>query len=287
MIRVLLMMLLLPVAAISATLVPNGRVVWDEPLERFGGLSGIEVSGDGHFLAISDRGMFFEGVLLHENGALTGVSLTGQTPVLDSKGAALRGHNADGEGLAIGSGGRIFTSFEANHRVMVQENISQGSDFLPKHPDFRGLQNNSGLEALAIAPDGVLFAIPERSGKLTRPFPLYRYDGGGWDTPVFLPRRGAYLVTGADFDPDGRLYVLERDFTWLGGFKTRVRRFVLQGNGITAEETLLETPVGLLDNMEGISVWVDSGGTLRVTLISDDNFNPLQRTIVAEYLVQD
>ena len=37
--------------------------------------------------------------------------------------------------------------------------------------------------------------------------------------------------------------------------------------------------------MEGISVWRDPHGRIRVTLISDDNFFPLQRTMFAEYLL--
>jgi hypothetical protein len=37
--------------------------------------------------------------------------------------------------------------------------------------------------------------------------------------------------------------------------------------------------------MEGISVWRDGEGAIRVTLLSDDNFFPLQRTMFAEFLV--
>ena len=37
--------------------------------------------------------------------------------------------------------------------------------------------------------------------------------------------------------------------------------------------------------MEGISVWRDDAGRTRVTLISDDNFFPLQQTMIAEYLL--
>ena len=37
--------------------------------------------------------------------------------------------------------------------------------------------------------------------------------------------------------------------------------------------------------MEGISVWRDAAGRTRVTLISDDNFFALQRTVIVEYLL--
>ena len=72
-------------------------------------------------------------------------------------------------------------------------------------------------------------------------------------------RDGDFLVVDADFGPDGKLYVLERDFGWLG-FRTRVRRFALGPDGLGDEVTLLETPFGELDNMEGISVWRDAAG---------------------------
>ena len=39
-------------------------------------------------------------------------------------------------------------------------------------------------------------------------------------------------MTDADFGPDGQLYLLERDFGWLAGFATRVRRFTLGPDGL-------------------------------------------------------
>jgi hypothetical protein len=118
---------------------------------------------------------------------------------------------------------------------------------------------------------------------MRRPFPVYRLRDGVWDKSLSIPREGAFLVAGADFGPDGRLYVLERDFTWTGGFATRVRRFALGAEGFDAGETLLETSLGGTDNFEGISVWTDAAGVTRVTLIADDNFFVLQSTVVAEY----
>jgi len=91
----------------------------------------------------------------------------------------------------------------------------------------------------------------------------------------------------ADFGPDGRLYVLERQFRGLMGFASRVRRFRLGMDRLLAEETLLETAVGLHDNLEGLSVWRDAGGALRLTMIADDNFSFFQRTEIVEYRVAD
>ncbi|MEE9452901.1 MAG: esterase-like activity of phytase family protein [Paracoccaceae bacterium] len=286
MIRVLLLVFLLPTVGFTQTLVPAGRIVWSESAPAFGGISGIEVFADGRFIAISDRARFFAGQITRAGGEITAIKVTTSAAILDSKGAALKGRNADAEGLAVGPQGKIYLSFEGNHRIMHHADIQAPGAFLPPYDAIKALQNNSGLEALAVDQTGRVFAIPERSGKITRPFPVFRYDGV-WQKAFDIPRRGEFLVVGADFDPKGQLYILERRFTWLGGFASRIRRFTVTNDRISAEETLLETPVGILDNMEGISVWRDMDAQLHLTIVSDDNFNGFQRTIVAEYLVSD
>ena len=81
--------------------------------------------------------------------------------------------------------------------------------------------------------------------------------------------------------------MLERDFHWLTGFRTRIRRFTLGPGGFENEEIVLETGFGDLDNMEGIAVWRDENGATRITLISDDNQSFLQSTIFAEYILDE
>ena len=112
---------------------------------------------------------------------------------------------------------------------------------------------------------------------------MYRFLSGAWDIPFSIPRRGTHLVVGADVGPDNRLYVLERNFTGIG-FQSRVRRFNMDGSG---EETLLDTANGTHDNLEGISVWRDATGALRITMISDDNFRFFQKTEIVEYQISD
>ena len=51
--------------------------------------------------------------------------------------------------------------------------------------------------------------------------------------------------------------------------------------------TLLRTRFGALDNMESLAAWRDPQGRIRVTLLSDDNFFPLQRTMFAEYILDE
>ena len=140
---------------------------------------------------------------------------------------------------------------------------------------------------MAIAADGTLYTLPERSGILSTPFPIFRFKDDVWDQPFSLPRRGFFLAVGADIGPDGRLYLLEREFHGLSGFASRVRRFTIGQTALTDEETVMQSLPGQHDNLEGLSVWRDPQGALRLTMISDDNQIFLQRTEIVEYRVPD
>ena len=261
---------------------PNGfsQFAWIDADVRFGGLSGLDVSNDGSsFTAIGDRGIFVTGQFIRDaNGDISGITNTAVTPLLPPS----RSKTPDSEGIAIGASGGIYVSVEAKHRILAFDGIDAHPRALPRHPDFAGMQANSSLEALAIDADGTLYTIPERSGRATRPFPVYRFKDGDWDVPFRIPRRENFLISGADIGPDGRLYILERHFTGLG-FQSRVRRFDLSGG---SEVTLMETRTGTHDNLEGISVWASSTG-LRMTLVSDDNFRFFQRTELVEYAISN
>jgi hypothetical protein len=267
-------------AVAQARLQPVASVVFSMEDSRFGGLSSIEIMPDGvSFMATSDQGHFLQGVLQRLDGQLNGVGDLRLTDLLDTKGAPLRSFHVDAEGLAVSHSGVVYISYEANHRVMRQDTPEALPRFMPKHPDFRRLINNSGLEALAIDENDVLYAIPERSGGLTLPFPVYRYREGAWDRTWEIPRIGEFLVVGADVF-DGYLYVLERDLSVLGGFVSRIRRFRI---GAETGEVLFESTPGQFDNLEGIALWQPPGGRVRALAISDDNFFFLQKTEIVEF----
>ena len=268
---------------VSAETTYLGTYVWEGAGPRFGGMSAIEVQPDGlHFLAMSDRSMFISGTFLRTGDQITGVVEDARSLLRSINGDPLTGEWGDSEGLALDPDGNIYVSFEGFARVRVQRGLDGAPRLLPVARDFIGMQQNAALEALAVGPDGAIYTIPERSGRSNQPFPVYRFVQGVWDIPFSIPRRDAFLVSGADIGPDGRLYLLERDFTGLG-FRSRVRRFDLTGG---AEEVLLETGTGTHDNLEGIAVWADTLG-IRLTMISDDNFRFFQETQIVEYRVSD
>lgn len=261
-----------------------GTFVWQDADRRFGGFSAIHVDDDGlGFVAINDQAVIVKGELVRQDGLITGVSAGPLTSLLNSDGHRLRFPRSDSEGLAVDADGVHYISFEGEARIRRQQGLAGTPSLLPSHPDFAAMSSNSSLEALAIGSDGALYAIPERSGRVDIPFPVYRFRDGVWDIPFAIPRIEPFLVSGADIGPDGRLYVLERDFLGIG-FRSRLRRFDLDGGN---EEVLFQTSVLTHDNLEGVSVWRDDSGALRATLISDDNFRFLQQTEIVEYLLPD
>lgn len=70
-----------------------------------------------------------------------------------------------------------------------------------------------------------------------------------------------------------------------------MRRVALSGvarGGLADGPVLIEADMGYqIDNMEGIGVHRDAKGEIVLTLVSDDNFSPLQRTIVLQFTMPD
>ena len=263
-----------------------GSTRWQIDDPAFGGFSAIELTQDGqHFTALSDKSHMTQGTVTRDgSGRITAIRAGALTLLRDIEGAPLTGEATDSEGLALSPEGGFFVSFEGQHRVRYYPRADQPAQRVAGHADFQAMQMNSSLEALAIDARGHLFTLPERSGALDRPFPVYRFDGKDWDIPFTLPRSGAFLPVGADFGPDGWLYLLERALTG-PGFRSRIRRFDVTGDRVNAEEVLLQTGTAQHDNLEGLSVWQDDQGRIRLTMISDDNFKFFQRTEIVEYAV--
>ncbi|WP_136443210.1 esterase-like activity of phytase family protein [Pacificoceanicola onchidii] len=265
-----------------------GSYHWPTEDHGAGGFSGIEVSPDGKaFTAISDHGTLLTGEFERDANTdrITDVASTPVRGLQNARGTRKDADRFDAEGLAVDTTGRAFVSFE-------QANVIHGYDSPGRVEEsftsraFKRLQTNSGLEALAIDNAGRLVAIPERSGKLTRPFPLWRLENGTWHHRFDLARSGGFLMVGADFGPDGKLYTLERVFSgW--GFRSRIRRITFEGDQVTEDLTLLESALWQHDNLEGIAVWQDSSGDIRLTMISDDNFRSVLQTHLVEYRVVD
>ena len=266
-----------------------GAFAWRMDDPNFGGLSAIELADNGlSFLALSDRGAWTRGQITRDSeGRIMAVDARPMRFLRGRFEAPLEAGRNDSEGLAVAADGTVFVSFENVARVLRYDSIDGPAQNLITPREFGRMQRNSALEALAIGPDGTLYTLPERSGELERPFPVWRYRDGGWDQPFDLRRDGGYLAVGADFGPDGRLYLLERELHGLAGFSSRVRSFAISDTELSDERTDLETQPGQHDNLEGISVWRGPDGAIWVTMLADDNFNFFQSTEIVEYRLSD
>lgn len=265
-----------------------GSYVWSLDDADFGGFSGIEISDDGsQFHVISDRAWIrWGGIERDASGRIRGLQMAGRAPLQDSKGKRLLpGRLGDSEGLAIGRDGTIWISFEGLDRIARYDDVDGPAVRVPVPPEWKKIQVNEGFEALAVTPEGDLLTLPEYAPE-GGDFPVWRYRDGRWDQPFTIPAERDWQAVGADMGPDGRLYLLERNFRGLLGFRSRVRRFVLGPDGITSAEQLISTGTLQYDNLEGIAVWEDGLG-IRITMVSDDNFLPVQRTELVEYRVTD
>lgn len=265
--------------------------VWSPPrTERpvwFGGFSGIEVlDGGTEAVVINDRAHLAHIAIQRDGGEIQGIDITGHTRLRAESGRLLKDRIVDSEGLALREDGTAFISFEGKARVIEKAESEDTTRILPRPKPFRSMPVNKALEALAIDDRGWLYTLPENATDAQGNLPVWRWNGHRWHQPFALPSRGRYLPVGADFGPDGRFYLLERDF-WGFGFRNRLRRWDMIDNRPANETILMETGLATHDNLEGIAIWRDGDGALRATMISDDNFLFLQRSEIVEYRLPD
>jgi hypothetical protein len=263
----------------------TGSVVEAYDLAFFGGLSGLDFGADeGEVTLLLDSGLLIRGQLQRDAaGAPTGLRRWRLVPIEDRRDGMFGQRGMDAEGVAV-DGADIYVSLERVHAVWRLSGFGEVVERLPPPPGTDELGSNASFEALAVA-GGALYTLPERSATRGTPFPVWRFADGAWEPAFSLPRRGRFLAVGADFGPDECFYLLERRFLPPAWFATRVRRFATFGGEVVAEETVLETALGTHDNLEGIAVWGDAAGDIRLTMVSDDNFSRWQETQIVDYRV--
>lgn len=267
---------------------------------HFGGFSGIALDASGTtLLAVTDAGSWMRVPLDYDGRWLKGVGDVTLGPILGHDGKPLvNDAERDAEGLALTAGdtrtGFALVSFEREHRILrypftlTRFGPPNGVVRLPK--EAQSMSANMGIEAVAMIRGGKLkgtvVVFSER-------LPDQRGDLRGWliggPTPgaITVQRIGGFDITDAAGLPDGGLILLERRFRYSEGVKMRIRRIsaadLKPGTLITGEILLEATDRLNIDNMEAIAVHRARTGETILTLMSDDNFSPLQRSLIMQF----
>lgn len=277
------------------SLVFRSGLVLSSENEVFGGFSGLSRSADGsRIVAVSDSAHWLTARLEREGGRLTGLSDASLAPMLAASGRALsRTRSYDTESLCI-SDGIAYVGVERSHEILRfdwgRRGIAARGQPLPLPKDARDLPRNRGLEGIGIVPArgalaGAVVAIAERSEDHDEP--TLGLIIGGPAPGLFRYRlKDGYEATDLAFLPGGDMLVLERWYRPWRGVGIRLRR-VQEASlrpGATVEGSLLfDVDLGHeIDNLEGLSVHLEGSRTI-LTMISDNNFSGLQRTLLLEF----
>jgi hypothetical protein len=272
----------------------RGGLVLSSGHPRFGGLSGLaRLNGGRDLVAVSDRGYWLTAKVASSNGKLTGLEDVEMAAILGGSGRPLtRSGLYDTESLCIHDGA-AYVGIERKHEIArfdwARDGVEARARPVPLPPELKRLPRNRGLEALGVMPagpfKGALVAIAERSGKEDEPT-LGALLGGPQPGLFKLARHDGYDITDLAFLPSGDMLVLERWYQPLRGVGMRIRRIAgrdIRPGALVDGTRLIEADMGFeIDNMEGLSVHLEEGRTI-FTLISDDNFSFLQRTLLLEF----
>ena len=260
----------------------------DRNEKDYGGFSGLLINNAGTVaLVVTDKSFFFVLELRRDdNDILTGYSAIKKGRILSSKGEHLNGRNTDSESIAMDANNNYYISFESNHRIMMHTEVEGKGIFVPKHPMFRKLSVNKGIEALAIDNENRLIAIPEKPPLGISDVPIFRLQNNKWEIIKYVKIEDNFLVTAAEILPMGLLLILERKFSWTQGFKTRFRLISLDKFDNTEPIIVFTSTANQFDNLEGMTFWKDKKGEMRILTVSDDNFHPLQQSEIREFFLK-
>lgn len=262
---------------------------------RFGGFSGLWRSPDGaDLVAVSDKGFWLTGRLVSHDGRLAGLERAELAAILGTSGRPLyRSRYYDTESLAIANG-VAYVGVERTHDVLrfdwARDGVEARARIVRVPRELKRLPSNRGLEAIGVVPAGhalagAVVAIAERSGEEDEPT-LGVILGGRQPGLFQVARHDGYAITDLAFLPGGDMLLLERWYRPLRGVGMRIRRIVgasLRPGAMLDGPYLVEADLGQeIDNMEGMAIHPEDGRTI-ITLISDDNFSFLQRTVLLEF----
>ncbi|WP_426410228.1 esterase-like activity of phytase family protein [Bradyrhizobium ganzhouense] len=283
-------------------LVYRSGLVLTSPHRGFGGLSGFRFLDDKgeRFLALSDQGTWFTGSIRYTSGKMTGLDDVEAAPMLNAEGRPITEKRLwyDTESLAR-DGSLVYVGLERVNQIMRFDFAKGGTrargEVVPTPPGVRKLPYNKGLEALVFVPKGKDTSMPLAGTLIAMSEGGFDADGnligfliGGPSPGQFsIKRTDKQFISDAVLLPSGELLILERKFSWFTGINIRIRSIPLNTiapGALVDGPVLFEADLGHeVDNMEGIDAHVTAEGETVLTMVSDDNFSLLQRTLLLQF----
>ncbi len=270
--------------------------------ETFGGFSGLAIH-QGRLTAVSDQGHWLTAdLVLDARGAVKGLRDPRMGSLCDDDGSPVAWERRDAEEIQALPGRGFLVSFERHHRIFLYETSGNGSSPLtapdgrpaafPFPPAIVPTRRNKGMEAIALLPDGRLLTFAEDLRTIEDDIIgwIGQPDAGDW-RHLTLATLEDFLPTGAAVLPEGDVILLERSYSKERG--NRVRLMLLEAASLVPDARLLPTelarlePPATVDNMEAVAVHPGPGGEVLLYLMSDNNFNQGQRTLLMQFELLD
>ena len=249
---------------------------------RLGGLSALHVAG-GEALAVSDSGWWVR-------FPLPGKAEWGRAEIArPDQGPGPFGdkEDRDAESL-VAHGGGLWLGYERANAIWRYDRAGLVARSSAEPAAMAKWRDNSGPEAMVRLADGRFLVFSEGGGG-DSPALLFAGDPAVPGTPslrlAYRPPAG-YRITDAALLPDGRLLLLNRRVRLFEGFsaKLTLARLPVLREGAVISGDEIASFVGSVtrDNLEGLSV-VREGPRTILWIASDDNYNPLQRTLLLKF----
>jgi len=255
----------------------GGLVLSSPDTARFHGLSDLAIGAGGALTTVSDEGDLIKArLVLDKTGRLVGLTDGSVAALTNPDGKPLQGkQEGDSEGLALLAGGDLLVSFEQRHRIWLYP--AAGGPPRPAPMPQAAFPDNGGLEALGPDPASgadAYVAGAEESGQTW----TCRVSTTCAPGPVIAKPPEFGLVAVARL-PQGRTAWLLRAWDPVRGSRVSL---VVRGDGAEIARMELARPL-TVDNFEALAAVPAKDGSIRFYLLSDDNFQSSQRTLLLAF----
>lgn len=248
---------------------------------RFGGISAMHVDGD-EVMAISDAGSMIRFDLPVSSRSAADIA------PMPGPGAPGSKVDHDSEALVVHRN-KVWVSYESRDEIWRYSRKDLAPEASASPPSMEDWPYNLGGEAMLRLPGGKFLLFSEGKSGPEGSTEALLFDGdpavaGTRATRLRYRPPPGFRITDAALLPDGRVLYLNRRFSFTDGIAAKLTIGPKPGTGaILAGEEIahLEPPLAV-DNMEALSVTRENGRTI-VWIASDDNFNPLQRTLLLKF----